>query len=58
MRAFTRSMKATRVAVDAGTGEAEQRALPADRHRAVPAVNERAAIRGAHLPDLLAKKIL
>jgi Patatin-like phospholipase len=42
--------------VQARSCNAGQLALPADRHRAVLAVDEPTAVRGAHLPDLLAKK--
>src|SRR5579875_2713244 len=47
---------ARRRPIDAGACKAEQRALPAHRQRAVLAVDELAAVRGAHRPDLLAKK--
>jgi hypothetical protein len=42
--------------IDTGTGNAEQPALPADRQHPALAIDELAAVRGAHLPDLLAKK--
>jgi hypothetical protein len=42
--------------VHAGTRDAQELALPADRQRPVAAIDERAAVRSAHLPDLLAKK--
>jgi hypothetical protein len=32
--------------------------LPTDRKRAMAAIHELSAVRGAHLPDLLAKKML
>ena len=41
--------------LDAGACNAEQLALPADRKLRIRAINEPAAVRGAHLPDLLAK---
>jgi hypothetical protein len=45
-------------AVDARARHAEQCALPTDRQGRVVAVEQRSAVRRAHRPDLLAKKML
>jgi hypothetical protein len=42
--------------VDTRPRNAQKPALPAHRQRTVVAVEQRPAVRGAHLPDLLAKK--
>src|SRR5579883_940018 len=52
----SRRIGGTRRAIQAGARNAQQRALSADRQLLVLAVDELAAVRGAHLPDLLAKK--